>query len=235
MNRSKDLDTIAPDDPILPKEKKEKISVKNIKKKEVCRSDYDTPTIYNSDIVKKIVGHTKSSLSSVIVCPKSFTFSEKNKDETILVVLRPHWFTNFSWIFIAGLLAISPILFPLFKIKQFLPDNILRVVVFFWYLFLFAFLIEKFISWYYDLSIITNQRVIDIDVSNILDRRFREAQINKIQDTSYKVMGVSQSFLNYGTLRIETAGENPNLVFENIARPSKIAKLLQNLCYKNNV
>ena len=167
-------------------------------------------------------------------CPKTFNFTEKNKDEDILVVLRPHWFANVPWLSLASLLIIAPLFFSHFGIKSLLPYNIFNLLLIFWYLFTFAFVIEKFISWYYDLSIITNQRVIDIDVANILDRRFRQAQLRKIQNTSYKIMGISQAIFNYGTIRIETAGENPNLVFEHIAAPQKIAKLLQNL-YRNKL
>jgi hypothetical protein len=230
MNRSLDLDTIAPDDPIFPikKEKKKKI------KKDVCRSDYKTPNKCNPAKIKEIIGYSTSSLSSILVCPTTFNFTERNKDEDILVVLRPHWFANVYWISLAFVLIIAPFFFDTFGIKSFLPYNILNLLLIFWYLFTFAFVIEKFISWYYDLSIITNQRVIDIDVANILDRRFRQAQLRKIQNTSYKILGISQAIFNYGTIRIETAGENPNLVFEHIASPQKIAKLLQNL-YRNKL
>lgn len=211
MNRSKDLDSIAPDDI--------KTKIKNTTK---CDNIHD-------DTIRQILGCTKHSLSSTLIRPHFFNFSERGKDETIYVVLRSHWFVNVSWI----LIALSMLILPLFI--QFIPLQLpislgfSLTLLLFWYLVSFVFILEKFIAWYFDIFIITNYRVIDVDIRNIIDRSFKEAQIKKIQNLKYKISGVSQTLFNYGTIVVETAGENPDIIFEKIANPAKVLKVLQNL------
>mgnify|MGYP001293466430 CR=1 FL=1 len=223
MTRSTDLDIIAPDDPItesLSKEKKEEILPEiKTETKEECKSDR----------VRELLGHTKSPFSPTLIYPDIFDFSERDSDEKIYVVLRPHWFTNIHWILTAVIMFFAPIFYANIGSHIPIPANIMMFIYLFWYLAIFAYSLEKFISWYFDIFIITNNRVIDIDVHNLLDRKFTEAQLKKIQDTSYKVSGVSQTIFNYGSVKVETAGENPDIIFEKISHPEKIIKLLQHL------
>jgi len=214
MTRSMDLDTIAPDDQIKTSPVKEKIILEsNIK----------------DDTIRQILGHTKHPLSSTLIYPHFFNFSERGEDETIFVVLRSHWFTNVNWILLALLMIFAPSIIRMFSINLPIPISLSLILFIFWYLVTFAFILEKFISWYFDIFIISNLRVIDIDVKNILDRTFKEAQIDRIQDISYKVAGVSQTLFNYGTVIIETAGENPDISFDLVSNPAKVLKVLQHL------
>jgi len=226
MTRSTDLDGIAPDD----------LSVRS-DNEIIDQNPIAPPTIPHTelqdDTFRKILGHTLHPLSSTIIDPDFFDFSEREDNEKIYVVLRPHWFTNVSWILIAILMILAPMILGILKINSPLPAKFTFILVLFWYLATFAFTLEKFISWYFDIFMVTNTRVIDIDIHNLLDRKFSEAQINRIQNTSYHVSGVFHTIFNYGSVIIETAGENPDIVFENIASPGKIIKLLQNLCEKN--
>jgi hypothetical protein len=221
MTRANDLDNIAPDDPIIESksEKKEIEPEITEPKNEDCQNDK----------VRELLGHTKSPFSPTLVYPDIFDFSERDSDEKIYVVLRPHWFTNVHWILTAIIMFFAPIFYTSLDSQLPVPTNIMMFVYLFWYLAIFAYSLEKFISWYFDIFIITNNRVIDIDVCNLLDRKFTEAQLKKIQDTSYKVSGVSQTIFNYGSVKVETAGENPDIVFEKVSHPEKIIKLLQHL------
>jgi len=232
MARSNDLDTIAPDDPIIevsknPPTSGEKENTPPVKEETI------SPIMMENDEdneVRSILGHTTGPLSATLVFPNYFNFSEKSDNEVIYTALRPHWFTNVPWIFLTIIMLLAPIIIKTVPIKPILSSNIFSLILIFWYLVTFTFSLEKFISWYFNIFIITNMRVIDIDVHNLLDRKFAEAQICMIQDLSYKVSGVSQTFLNYGSIKIETAGESPDITFEKIAAPGKVMKLLQGLC-----
>ena len=93
----------------------------------------------------------------------------------------------------------------------------------------FAFAFEKAITWYFNVYIITDERVIDIDFNNLLNKRFSEAKLDAIQDVTSQVTGVAQTMLNYGTIFIQTASEVPEIQFENAPNPQKIIKVLQQL------
>lgn len=99
----------------------------------------------------------------------------------------------------------------------------------FWYLITFISAFENFLSWYFDLFIVTNHRVIDIDFNNLLNRHFAEADLSAIQDTSSSIKGVLGTFFNFGDVLIQTAGETNQINFEKIANPEKVIKLLKEL------
>jgi len=99
--------------------------------------------------------------------------------------------------------------------------------ILFWYMITLAYALESFLSWYFDVYIITDERVIDIEFRNLLDKKFAEAKISMIQDVSSRVAGISQTMFNYGDVRVQTAAEIPELCFEKVSNPDKVIKVLQ--------
>jgi len=227
MTRALDLDTVAPNEQVImsPKDDtspSEEINIKN--EKIVAKTDVF------SDLTKKIyniTGHTKSSLSSLLINPDIFDFEERDSDEKILLVARPHWFTNVPWIITTILLIFIPGLIKFVPIFVNIPNKFQILGIFVWYLITFAFAFEKFISWYFDVYIITNDRVIDIAFNNLIDKKFSQAKITMIQDITSRVIGVGQTMLNYGTVYIQTAAEVAEIQFELVPNPEKIIKVLQ--------
>lgn len=233
MTRSIDLDTVAPDDVVEVKkeikeesnnsvlmEKPVEIKIKkNIIKKDIIK-DFN-------DKIYEIVGHTKHPFSSLLINPHVFDFEERDTEEKIILVARPHWFTNVSWIITTLLLVLAPSLLKFVPLISDIPMKFQMLGVVAWYLVTFAFAFEKFLSWYFDVYIITDERVIDISFNNLLDKKFSEAKISMIQDTTSRVIGVAQTMLNYGTVYIQTASEVAEIQFEFVPSPEKIIKVLQ--------
>jgi len=219
MTRSPDLDKVAPDD----------TNLSNIEKRgEALETQSERQKVKNiKDKIYDIVGHTKHSLSSLLVNPDVFSFEEKDSREEILVVARPHWFTNFSWIFISGLMLIAPGIVKFIPIVTDISGKYLAIGVMVWYLLTFAIIFESFLSWYFDVFIITDKRVIDIDFNNLLDKKFSEARLSMIQDVTSRVSGVAQTMFNFGTVHIQTAAEVSYITFEEAPHPEKIIKILQ--------
>jgi len=215
MIRSKDLDKVAPDDPIAPASKPSPSALPVI-----------TPL---KQKVYDIAGHATSPLSPFLVNPKKITFAEKNDGEEILIALRSHWFTNVSWILITILMSFAPSFLRYVPLLNSFPPSYQFIAVLFWYLVAFAFAFEKFLAWYFDISLITNRRVVDIDFNNLLDKKFSEADLRNIQDVSSQISGVSQTIFNYGTVLIQTASEVNVIIFEKVPNPNKIIKVLQEL------
>ncbi len=203
MTRESDLDIVASDD----LEVKEKISQK----------------------VYDITGHTKHPLSSLLVNPDIFTFEEKANQEKVLLVARSHWFTNVGWILTAGLMLLAPSFLSLIPISSDVSTRYKILGSFLWFLVTFAFIFEKFLSWYFDVIVITDKRIIDIDFDNLLSKKFAQADISMIQDLTSKVTGFAQTMFNYGDVFVQTAAEVPQLTLERIPQPQKIIKVLQML------
>lgn len=237
MTRAFDLDTVAPDDVVETKKetgngnlgnKIEPVVVKDVdwakKEKTVVKNDVGEDL---SNRIYSITGHTKYPLSSLLINPHVFDFEERDSNEKIMLVARPHWFTNVSWIVTSFFLVLAPSLLKFVPIINGIPVKFQILGVFVWYLITFAFAFEKFISWYFDVYIITDERVIDISFNNLLDKKFSEAKLTMIQDVTSRVSGVSQTMLNYGTVLIQTAAEVSEIHFEMVPNPEKIIKVLQ--------
>jgi len=228
MNRSKDLDTVAPDDEVfVSKSAEETPKKKNInteKKSEVLLTKEDlTQKIYN------ILGHTKSPFSSFLVRPKILTFAERDENEEIYLAVRPHWINNLSWIIVSILMLFVPLFFRYFTFLNFFPGQYQFAAVLFWYLITFIYAFEKFLSWYFNLFLVTDERVVDIDFNNLLNKHFAEADLSVIQDVSSSVRGVLGTFFNFGDVLIQTASEVNQINFEKVPNPEKIIKLLKEL------
>jgi hypothetical protein len=246
MSRSTDLDIIAPDDKIAgPAPEPE---AKNITPAQP--SELPSPPVSPSPVVEahstpvphtgfndpnftkkvyNILGHTHGSFSSFLVKPDVFNFGEKDDEEEIVLVLRPHWFTNVSWILTAIAMLFVPTLLQFVPLLSGFSPKYQFVSVFFWYLVTFAFSFEKFLSWYFDVYIITTERVIDFDFYNLLDKKFSEAGLTMIQDVTSRVSGVSQTVFNYGNVLIQTAAEINEIHFEKVPNPDKIIRIISEL------
>lgn len=224
MNRAKDLDTVAPDDPIS--------TPKNQVQSQSPNSSTISPISSPSQFPQKvydIFGHTKHSLSALLVKPEVFSFEERDDDEEILVVARQHWVTNVSWIIVAVILTILPFFLSYVPVLSLFPARYHFIAVLFWYLVTFVYAFEKFISWYFNVYIITTKRVVDIDFNNLLVKKYSDAEIRMIQDVTSAVIGAIPTVFNYGNVLIQTASEVNELVFERVPNPEKIIKILQEI------
>lgn len=238
MPRVSDVDTIAPDDQITstptPNPVRKSITLK--KDKKVTKAPDAAPTLPITpntnplvESVYKILGHTKHPLSSLLIHPHVFDFQERDDDEVVLLVARQHWFTNVRWVLISLFMVFVPSLFRFVPTLLNIPAAYIFVGYLFWFLITFAYAFESFLSWYFNVYIITSKRVIDIDFNNLLTKKYSEATIDAIQDVTSAVIGAIPTVFNYGNVLIQTAAEVNELEFERVANPEKIIKVLQEI------
>lgn len=185
--------------------------------------------------VKEILGKTQvkekehSLLAAYIRRPKNVDFDIKDQDEQVELLLRMHPITNVKWILIALVMFFAPVILGQFPILDFLPANFKFIVVLGWYLITFSFILENFLTWYYNVYIITDERIIDVDFYNLIYKEITHAGIDKIQDTTIKMGGVIRSIFNYGDIFIQTASEIPHIDFLAVPNPDKVVKILNEL------
>lgn len=203
MKRESDLDVVAPDE-----------------------VGTEAPIV---EKVYDITGHTKHPLSSLLINPDVFTFEEKAQQEKVLVVARSHWVTNVGWIVTAILMFLAPSFLNLIPLSSDIATRYKILGGFLWFLVTFAFVFERFLSWYFDVIVITDKRVIDIDFDNLLSKKFAQANILMIQDLTFKVTGFAQTMFNFGDVFVQTAAEVPQLTLERVPQPQKIIMVLQML------
>jgi hypothetical protein len=188
-------------------------------KKRVC-TDY-------SQVMRDYVP-VKNPLSSFIVRPPQVSIGIQEADEKILLMVRRHFFTNTSWIIIVLIMLLAAQIVGLGPLK-FLPDRFITATIIVWYLFTAAIAINGFLSWFYNVHIVTDERVVDLDFINLVYKNIASAKIQDIQDVTVEMGGAFQNIFDYGTVFIQTAAERNQFEYTRIPHPHQVAKLLNEL------
>lgn len=161
--------------------------------------------------------------------PKNVDFETRDSGEKVVLLLRRHPITNIKWILILVLMVLAPTVLSVFPILEFLPGRFQFIAILGWYLTTTAFLIENFLTWFFNVNIVTDERIIDIDFHNLIYKEVSETKIDQIQDVTLKMGGAVRTVFNYGDLYIQTAGEVPNFDFLGVPKPDRVAKIIQEL------
>ncbi len=201
------------------------------------------PDIFISSTVKKKEPLPKLGLpplmkafSSYLFMPDDVRFETQEPGETIILLLRRHLITNLLWLFISIVLIILPlVLFP----ALFLSGSISQIssswMSFFilgWYLITFSYIFVNFILWYFTVSIVTNERIIDIDFINLLSKKFAETRINRVEDVTMRTGGFIRAFFDFGDVFVQTAAKEVQFEFFAVPHPEKVVRTVNELMGK---
>ena len=148
-------------------------------------------------------------------------------EETTFRVLHRHWFNIASHFIVLACLCLGVVIFSLVApillalanitlIPGLIPFLVTTSLLFLW---VYAFLI--WIDYYFDVWIITNERVLNIEQKGLFMRSVSEVSLERVQDVTTKTEGFLPTILGYGDLFIQTAGEERQFHFRNIANPDK--------------
>jgi len=168
-------------------------------------------------------------LASFLAKPLAITFDAQDAGEHILLLLRQHPIVLVKRFFIILVLLLVPSLFAGIDLLAFLPGNFQFAALTLWYLMILGFTLETFLSWFFSVYIITDERVIDVDFISLIYKNVSAAKIDNIEDVTAITGGVLQSIFNYGTVKIQTAAADTEIAFESIPQPSKVTRLLNEL------
>lgn len=208
---------------------KEGKKTSSVKRKQKSKLYSEKLELLNPEERHKLKGHSHNPLSSYNFLPDSVHFINRDPQEKVLLLLRKHPITNVHWVLISFLMIIS---FPFAEIVtpiQYLPDSYQLVMQLVWYLFVFAIILEGFLGWFFNVNLVTDERIIEVDFVNLIYREITDADIDDIQDVTVQIGGAIRTFFNYGDLIIQTASEVPRIVFESIPKPDDAAKVLREL------
>jgi uncharacterized membrane protein YdbT with pleckstrin-like domain len=73
---------------------------------------------------------------------------------------------------------------------------------------------------------ITSEKIAQVLYTSIFNRKLSQLSIGDVQDVTVRQNGVFPRLLNYGTLVIETAGEQQNLIFTFVPVPYEASKTI---------
>ena len=171
----------------------------------------------------------KGKIQTFSIMPGRVRFETQERREKVILLLRQHWMTQVKWVVTAVVMVFLPISLIWIPLINFMPANFQFMAVVMWYLLVLAFVYEEFISWFYHVFIITDERVIDIDFHHIIYKEISEAKIDNIEDVTFTQGGMARSWFNYGDVSLQTAAEKREFTIEAVPEPYKVVKILNEL------
>jgi hypothetical protein len=172
---------------------------------------------------------TSHVLAAFAPKPLRVSFESQNETEQVVLLLRQHPIVLLKHllILIAGL--ISPIILNMTPFLNFLPDKFHLGFLLALYMVLIGFALQSFLVWFFNVYIVTDERIIDVDFLSIIYQNVSAAKIDNIEDVTANTSGAAESLFNYGTVFIQTAAEKNEFEFENVPHPNKVAAILNDL------
>lgn len=174
------------------------------------------------------------TFASMMLLPKSVRFQSQNDDEDVYILLRQHWAINLPWLI--NLLIGLAFPFVAIAIISALPGNdelfpfsylICGWVA--WYIVLSTYMFMKFLKWYFNVYIITSDRILDLDFYGLLNHKISEASLSNIEDVSSGHFGLWQNLFDFGTVKIQTAAETAEFRFDNVPKPGYVQDKIMDL------
>jgi uncharacterized membrane protein YdbT with pleckstrin-like domain len=149
-------------------------------------------------------------------------FADQMDDEELLFLFRRHPVVMRTGLVfgmlgpLAGVIpaAIKPELGFGWFIGGFIAGVVLGLII----------MLPSWISWYYSVFIVTDQRFIQINQKGLFNRSLVDIGLNQIQIVNYQVSGLQETLLGFGTIMMQTY--MGDLVIHDVEHPAKIQKKL---------
>lgn len=147
-------------------------------------------------------------------------------DESLLAVVRAAPVT----LVLPGILVAALILGPFFLLVPLLRWELLGKILIGIFESLGLILgLRWLIKWRMTILAVTERRVIIVRQNGFFDRHVTELPFSRIQEVSYRVVGIGATFFRYGELLIESAGSDEPLAMARVPHPARIQDLITEL------
>ncbi len=155
----------------------------------------------------------------------SYTFEGKKEREDVILFLHQHWFVLVNKVTVAMILGLLPFLLLVIFGQFILAHNLIPMFTFIWageLMALWFYLFYTLTMYTLDYWIVTNERVVDNTQRGFFNRQISELSIHMIQDVSVKLVGFMPTFLNYGSVEIQTAAIDKHFLLERVPNPQSV-------------
>jgi uncharacterized membrane protein YdbT with pleckstrin-like domain len=157
------------------------------------------------------------------------------KGETILLKVRKHWIVLLTEA--AFLIVVLTLPLIVYGVLQFaniqssidIGGSMNALFVFLASLWLLYVWVAFFIIWtdyYLDVLIVTDKHIIDIEQRGLFNRELSTFRLDRVQDVTVEMRGIIQTVFNYGTVHVQTAGENREFTMVGVPNPFDIKSFI---------
>lgn len=158
-------------------------------------------------------------------------------EEKILLVLHHHWISLVGPAFIVALLVLAPFFaYPFVAVLHEAPALVplFLFASFLWLLFALLIGFVFWIDYYLDALVITSRRILTITQEGLFKNTLSEFSLEKVQDVTIEIPHFAATFLGYGNITIQTAGEI-NFSMREVPHAYKVKELIIAHAKRSNV
>mgnify|MGYP000874296895 CR=1 FL=1 len=199
------------------------------------KSDKNIPKKFRStdkSFINKLAVESNSFHgSSFLPFPKNVDFYGKDSDEDVVLIVRSHWIAYLPSILLALLVMVIPVIFLILSANYpfigspVLYTGMLVVAV----VIAINIVITTILRWFYTVNIITDQRIVVIEMNNAFSHKYSEAQLEKIEDVTHQTLGFIGTFFDVGNVYIDTAGHGVDFTLKTLPRPRDVQDVINDL------
>lgn len=167
-----------------------------------------------------------------------FRHIEFDPDEKLLFEVRKHWFGLFLIYFIGTSVTVAALAFALGTAASTNPDlETIRmpIILISLLLSLLSTIFTAIGAYLYrsNVILVTSDKLAQLLAYGIFHRKISQLSIGDVQDVTVKQNGVFAHLFGYGTIVIETAGEQSNYTFSFAPNPYEASKAIVNAHEEN--
>ena len=167
--------------------------------------------------------------------PQDISFAEQEQDEHIELFLRRHAITNIGWIVASIVAFILPALFlrldqqAHFAYTSQISTQAQVATLIVWYMLLLAYVFEQFLFWYFNIYIVTNFHIVEVNFLSLMFREITEIELKDIESVSTQIGGIIRPLFNFGDVLIETAAKDQGIKFTDVPKPDIVSDRIEDL------
>jgi len=158
-----------------------------------------------------------------------YPIPNKLPGEEVIYFVRKHWSYVLYLSLLCGFLVVGWAVI-LILLKVYAPTifiSFLGPIIIISGIFLLAlciFFLTSWMTYYFDIVILTTRRLIEIEQKRLFERAINEVQLVHVEDITVGVKGILATFFGYGSITAQTAGAKPNFVLNHIPHPYVFAR-----------
>lgn len=161
-------------------------------------------------------------------------FPGRYYDEEVVLLCRR---TNIPFLFV---IFVVVLLFPLPLLLLWTSSSVLRVdllqndansILFvmgatIYYIILGTVALRNWIDYYFDVTVITDRRIVDVDQKGLFHRYTSETNLEDVMECVVRQHGILQSIFNYGTVDVKTAVSTKHIEMHDVIDPVKVSNTI---------
>lgn len=153
-------------------------------------------------------------------------------NENVILYIRRHWFwilLEIVGVFLAFIFPVAIVyvlqyfgVFPDIRFFGLTLTSFSDLLIYMWAIVCWILLADRFTKYSLNFWILTNRRIIESELIMLFDRRISTLELEDIEDITVEVNGMTETFIGYGSLKVQTAGTDKEFIAEDVLDPVKV-------------